>query len=131
MGIFIIGLDGSDPHQVTNVDPKLPEAYSDSGSAFSPNGKKLVFDREHRKKAPKLVNLGEEEPYYHAVFVQSLHSSGSPQAARQITPWKANCQDHPEYSPDGKLVLFRCLPEGEEGPSNLYWVRPDATGLHP
>src|SRR5215216_3853228 len=24
MGIFIVGLDGSDPHQVTNVDPKLP-----------------------------------------------------------------------------------------------------------
>jgi hypothetical protein len=129
-GIWIIGLDGSDPHQVTNVDPKLPEAYSDFGPAFSPNGKMLVFDREQRKKAPKLVKLGDEEPYYHAVFVQSLHSSGSPQAARQITPWKLNCQDRPEYSPDGKLVLFRCLPKGEQGPSNLYWVHPDGTGLH-
>jgi tricorn protease-like protein len=129
-GIFIGGLDGSDPHQVTNVDPKLPEAFADLGSAFSPDGKMLVFDREQRKKAPKLVNLGEEEPYYHAVFVQSLDSSGKPEDARQITPWKANCQDHPEYSPDGKLVLFRCLPKGEEGPSNLYWVHPDGTGLH-
>jgi hypothetical protein len=27
-------------------------------------------------------------------------------------------------------VLFRCLPKGEEGPSNLYWVHPDGTGLH-
>jgi hypothetical protein len=30
-------------------------------------------------------------------------------------------------------VLFRCLPEGDlgtEGPSNLYWVHPDGTGLH-
>ena len=27
-------------------------------------------------------------------------------------------------------MLFRCLPEGEEGPSNLYWVHPDGTGLH-
>ena len=41
-----------------------------------------------------------------------------------------NCQDLPEFSPDGKLVLFRCLPKGEEGPSNLYWVHPDSTGLH-
>jgi hypothetical protein len=129
-GIWIIGLDGSDPHQVTNVDPKLPEAYSDFGPAFSPDGKSLVFDRERRKKAPKLVKLGDEEPYYHAVFVQSLDSSGSPQAARQITPWKLNCQDRPEYSPDGELVLFRCLPKGEQGPSNLYWVHPDGTGLH-
>jgi Tol biopolymer transport system component len=129
-GIWIIGLDGSDPHQVTNVDPKLPEAYSDFGPAFSPNGKTLVIDRVQTKKAPKLVKLGEEEPYYHAVFVQSLHSSGSPEDAHRITPWKANCQDHPEFSPDGKLVLFRCLPKGEQGPSNLYWVHPDGTGLH-
>jgi hypothetical protein len=23
-----------------------------------------------------------------------------------------------------------CLPKGEEGPANLYWVHPDGTGLH-
>jgi Tol biopolymer transport system component len=129
-GIWIIGLDGSNPHQVTNVDPKLPEAYSDFGPAFSPNGKMLVFDREQRKKAPKLVKLGDEEPYYHAVFVQSLDSSGSTEDAHRITPWKLNCQNQPEFSPDGKLVLFRCLPKGEEGPANLYWVHPDGTSLH-
>ena len=85
-GIFIVGLDGSDPHQVTNVDPKLPEAYSDWGSAFSPDGKMLVFER---------VRTADES---HAVFVQPIDS---PQDARQITPWKMNCQDHPEFSPDG------------------------------
>ena len=117
-GIWIVGLDGSDPRQVTNVDPKLPEAFSDWGSAFSPDGKMLVFDRSR---------VADE---HHAVFVQSLDASGAPGDARQITPWKSNCQDHPEFSPDGKLVLFRCLPEGEEGPANLYWVHPDGTGLH-
>jgi Tol biopolymer transport system component len=126
-GIWIVGLDGSNPHQVTNVDPKLPEAYADFGSAFSPNGKMLVFDRERRQREPQ---LGGEENFYHAVFVQPLDSSGSPEDARQITPWKSNCQDHPEFSPDGKLVLFRCLPKGEGGTANLYWVHPDGTGLH-
>src|SRR5829696_7699939 len=142
-GIWIVRSDGSNPHQVTNVEPermerleaedapKLPQTFSDYGSAFSPNGKMLVFDGVWRgQEAPKLVQLGEEEPYYHAVFVQSLDSSGKPEDARQITPWKMNCQDHPEYSPDAKLVLFRCAPEGEDGPSNLYWVHPDGTGLH-
>jgi len=114
-GIWIIGLDGSNPHQVTNVDPKLPEAFSDWGSAFSPDGKMLVFER---------VRVADER---HAVFVQPI---GSPEDARRITPWKMNCQDRPEFSPDGKLVLFRCQPKGEEGPSNLYWVHPDGTGLH-
>jgi hypothetical protein len=67
---------------------------------------------------------------HHAVFVQPIDSSGKPEDAHRLTPWKMECQDHPEYSPDGKLVLFRCLPEGEDGPSNLYWVHPDGTGLH-
>ena len=117
-GIWIVGLDGSDPHQVTNVDPKLPAAFVDWGSAFSPNAEMLVFDR---------LRVADER---HAVFVQPIDSSGSPQDARQITPWELNCQDFPEFSPDGELVLFRCLPKGEEGPSNLYWVHPDGTGLH-
>jgi TolB protein len=131
-GIFIVGLDGSDPHQVTNVDPKLPNAeFYDFGPAFSPDGKMLVFDRErHGQKAPKLVKLGDEEPYYHAVFVQSLHSSGYTEDAHRITPWKMNCQNQPEFSPDAKLVLVRCLRKGEEGPANLYLVHPDGTGLH-
>ena len=61
------------------------------------------------------------------MFVQPI---GSPEDAHRITPWKMNCQDRPTFSPDGKLVLFRCLPKGEEGPSNLYWAHPDGTGLH-
>ena len=115
-GIWIVGIDGSDPHQVTKVDPKPPDETEEWGSAFSPNGKMLVFDRSR---------VADER---HAVFVQPL---GSPEDAHRITPWKLNCQDHPEYSPDGKLVLFRCLPKGEDGPANLYWVHPDGTGLHP
>ena len=116
--IFIVGLDGSNPHQVTNIDPKLPAncCVSDSEPAFSPDGKMVVFAR-----------LREGPDEHQAIFIQPI---GSPQDAHQITPWDMNCQDHPEFSPDGKLVLFRCLPEGEEGPSNLYWVHPDGTGLH-
>jgi Tol biopolymer transport system component len=117
-GIWIIGTDGSDPHQVTNVDPKLPAGFADWSSAFSPDGEMLVFDR--LRKADDR----------HAIFVQPIDSPGSPQDAHRITPWNLNCQDHPEFSPDGELLLFRCLPKGEEGPSNLYWVHPDSTGLH-
>jgi Tol biopolymer transport system component len=115
-GIFIVRLDGSNPHQVTNVDPELPAAFADVGPQFSPDGKMLVFER---------VRVADDR---HAVFVQRIDSSGSPQDARQITPWKLNCQDHPDWSPDDKLVLFRCLPD--DGSVNVYWVHPDGTGLH-
>src|SRR5215204_1119703 len=118
--IFIVGLDGKNSHQVTTT-PKRSKgqpATDTFSPAFSPNGKMLTFVRaNYQKKNDRL-----------AVFVQPL---GSPEDARRITPWKLNCQDLPEYSPDGKLVLFRCQPKGEEGPSNLYWVHPDGTNLHP
>ena len=118
--IFIVGLDGSDPHQVTTT-PKhykgpLP-TFDTTDPAFSPNGKMLTFIRTNFQK--------ENDPS--AVFVQPL---GSPEDAHRITPWKLNCQNNPDFSSDGKLILFRCLPKGEEGPSNLYWVHPDGTGLH-
>jgi TolB protein len=117
--IFIVGLDGSDPHQVTTT-PKRHKGQlgtETSDPAFSPNGKMLTFVRTLPQK--------ENDP--NAVFVQPI---GSPEDDHRITPWKLNCQDHPEFSSDAKLVLFSCLPKGEEGPSNLYWIHPDGTGLH-
>ena len=117
-GIWIVGLDGSGLRQVTNrVDPKLPAAFSDSWPQFSPDGKMLVFDR---------ARLEDDR---HAVFVQPIDSSGSPEDAHQLTPWKMNCGITPDWSPDGKLILFRCGP-WMEAPSNLWWVHPDGTGLH-
>jgi TolB protein len=118
--IFTVGLDGSDPHQVTST-PKRHKgqlATETTDPAFSPNGKMLTFVRYDPR---------EKKNDRFAVFVQPI---GSPEDAQRITPWKLNCQDKPEFSSDGKLLLFRCLPEGEEGPSNLYWVHPDGTGLH-
>src|SRR5215203_1266948 len=67
-GIWIVGLDGSNPHQVTNVEKRGEFEFEDFGSAFSPDGKMLVFDRERRQRIPK---LGGEENFYHAAFLQS------------------------------------------------------------
>ena len=117
--IFIVGLDGSDPRQVTSTPERhegQPPTFETTDPTFSPNGKTLAFLRTHFRP--------EENT---AVFVQPI---GSPEDAQRITPWKMNCQDRPTFSPDGKRLLFRCMPQGEEGPSNLYWIRPDGTGLH-
>jgi TolB protein len=109
-GIWIVGLDGSNPHRVTYEYKWETLEFEDSGPAFSPDGKRVVFVR---------VRLDDSS----AVFVKSLESSGSPES--QITPWEMGCGGYggPEFSPKGDLVLFSCTPEG--GTSNLYWVDPD------
>ncbi len=117
--IFIVGLDGKNSQQITSTPERQKGqlATETSDPVISPNGKMLSFIRTNFQK----------ENDRSAVFVQPL---GSPEDAQRITPWKLNCQNNPDFSTDGKLVLFRCLPKGEEGPSNLYWVHPDGTGLH-
>jgi Tol biopolymer transport system component len=117
--IFIVGLDGKNSHQVTTTPErhKGQMATDTSDPVISPNGKMLSFIRTNFQK----------ENDRSAVFVQPL---GSPEDAHRITSWKLNSQDRARFSPDGKLILFRSEPEGEEGPSNLYWVHPDGTGLH-
>jgi Tol biopolymer transport system component len=115
-GIWVAWLDGSDSHHVTYVEKRGALEFEDSTPAFSPGGTMLVFER---------TRLEDDQT---AVFVQSLDSSnaGSPEDARQITPWKMGCGDGPEFSPKGDWVLFGC--EGESG-SHLYWAHPNGTGL--
>ena len=116
--IFIVDQDGSNLRQVssTPVRRKGLLASETSDPTFSPDGNLLAFIR---------TRYSPEENS--AVFVQPI---GSPHEAHRITPWKMNCQDRPTFSPDGTLMLFRCMPRGEEGPSNLYLARPDGTAQH-
>jgi Tol biopolymer transport system component len=129
-GIFMVGLDGSNPHQVTNIQKWGALEFVDFGPAFSPDGKRLVFDRTRLadNASPTECRGCLKGPT--AVFVQSLESSASPEDAHRITPWKLNCHDGPEFSPNGHWVLFSCDAEGENTSTNLYMVHPDGTGLH-
>jgi Tol biopolymer transport system component len=48
-------------------------------------------------------------------------------AARRVTPWRLDAGDHPDWSPDGRRILFR-FAAGDLG-GNLYTVRPDGTAV--
>jgi hypothetical protein len=121
--ISIVGLDGSNPHQVTNIDPKLPLEFADYAMTFSPDGKRLVVDRA-RLVFDDHGYLADER---HAMVVQPIDS---PEDAHQITSWKMNCLDHPEFSPMASWCTSAACPRAARVPSNLYWVHPNGTGLH-
>jgi TolB protein len=83
---------------------------------FSPDGSRLVYVRLN---SPRSKPAGK-----HALFVARADGSGR----RRITPWSLDAGDHPDWSPDGELIVFRSPSSGFEG-SQVYLVRPDGTGL--
>ena len=85
---------------------------------FSPDGKRLVFEHQNIKAKPKNG---------HATYVANLDGTGM----RRVTPWSLRAGDHPDWSPDGTLILVRSLSNGPDfsHQGNLYIVRPDGSGL--
>jgi len=85
---------------------------------FSPDGSRFVYVREN---SPLTKPVGA-----HALFV--ARADGSRQ--RQITPWSLDAGDNPDWSPDGKLILFRSN-AGGAAQSQIYVVRPNGSDVRP
>jgi Tol biopolymer transport system component len=85
---------------------------------FSPDGSRFVYVRANSPLAKPAGGL--------ALFVARSDGSGR----RQITPWSLDAGDNPDWSPDGRLILFRS-DEHVARQSQIYVVRPDGSGLRP
>ena len=82
---------------------------------FSPNGAHLVYERENSSRGRPAGK--------HALFVVDVASGEQ----RQITPWPLSAGDNPDWSPDGKWILFRSH-DDDSGVSNVFVVHPDGSG---
>jgi Tol biopolymer transport system component len=85
---------------------------------FAPDGSRFVYVRVN---SPLAKPAGGK-----ALFVARADGSGQ----RQITPWSLDAGDNPDWSPNGKLILFRSH-EGGAKQSQIYVARPDGSGLRP
>jgi Tol biopolymer transport system component len=110
--ISVIDADGSNRRQLTQL--KRPTSSEDFQPVWSPDGKRIAFQRENSTASPRDRR---------AIFVVDAAGGG----LRQVTPWKLDAGDHPDWSPDGRRILFRS-PEHEVFGSNLFSIRPDGTG---
>ena len=106
--VWIANANGKGAHQITQL---TPGSSWDSGPQWSPDGKKLVFVR---------VDLQLQKD---AVFTANADGSD----VSQLTPWELNGGDSPDWSPNGKWILFHAQPS--DGTSNVYKVHSDGSGL--
>jgi Tol biopolymer transport system component len=115
--IFVMNANGTGVRRVTQVTAGRPFAMDVLRPAWSPDGRQLVFEVENLASA--------EPPNRRALFV--VHADGS--GLRQLTPWPLNAGDDPDWSPDGKVILFRTVSVANRHHGNLHTIRPDGTGL--
>lgn len=80
---------------------------------FSPNDAKIAF-----------VRTPEPGERTHAIFVADTDGTGM----HQVTPWRLAGGDNPDWSPDGKWILFRSNVDANKQ-SQIYRIHPDGTGL--
>ena len=116
-GIFVMRADGSHVRQLTQR--AKPRLGADSEPQWSSDGRRLVFQRRPVRGAQPAGGI--------ALFVLDLDRGRE----RRITPWELRAGDTPDWSPDGRRILFRSNLDGtlKGVSSNLYTVRPNGTGL--
>jgi TolB protein len=113
--IYIMDTDGSNVRRITQRD--LPATGEDSEPQFSPDGTKLVFQRTNVR--------GTQPDDGIALWTIDLKTGRE----HRITTWRLRAGDTPDWSPDGKTILFHSNQNGPPDISgNLYTVR--ASGYH-
>jgi TolB protein len=116
VGIYVMWADGSHVRQITQrVTTALGE---DSDPQWSPNGRKIVFQRFNVRTATPVDGV--------ALWTVTLKTGKE----RRVTPWELRAGDTPDWSPDGRRILFHSNVGGPSNVSaNLYTIRPNGRGL--
>jgi len=112
--IAVMNADGSGVRQLTQL--RRPTSSEDIDPFWSPDGKRIGFVRLNSTAKPRNRQ---------AIFVMNTDGTG----VRRVTPWRLDAGDHPDWSPDGKWIIFRSPTPGGFAGTDLYRVHPDGTGL--
>ncbi|MGZ3623050.1 MAG: hypothetical protein ACXWPG_08095, partial [Ktedonobacteraceae bacterium] len=117
IALWIMHADGSHAVQITHPQP--PTSIGDNRPAWSPDGKQIIFARNHL--------LGQSYDYDdQTLFLINLDGSG----LKQLTAWGHLEAGDARWSPDGKRILFQSYGSFPLGPiPQLYTIFPDGTHL--
>jgi TolB protein len=111
-GLYVLGIDGAHPRLVADFGYRADVG----GATWSPDGKALVFS---------VHNNGPGKPAEGtALFVVSARGRG----LRRLTPWETDQQvSGPAFSPDGRKILFRLKPAGQDFGGDYWTVNSDGS----
>ena len=112
--IVIRDLSGRHTHVVLRG---RPFAGDNINMVVSPDGTRIAFQRHNSPLAEPAGGI--------AVFVMRINGTH----LRRITPWSLRAGDHPDWSPDGRWILFRSNEDGGFLNSQLYVIHPDGSGM--
>jgi Tol biopolymer transport system component/predicted small lipoprotein YifL len=113
--LWIMQADGSHPVQLTH--PPLPTSFADDGPSWSPDGTRLVFERNH------VTGQTYDDQ---ALFVINRDGTG----LKQLTAWGELKAGNAHWSPDGQRIVFQSFGSFQEGSTpQLYTIFPDGTHL--
>ena len=116
--IFVINANGGGLRQVTHITTSNPFSADVGGSMWSPNGKQIVFAVHNSPLADPAGGR--------ALFIINANGSG----LHQLTPWDLDAGGlRPDWSPNGRLILFRVIVGDKQHHGDIYTIHPDGTGL--
>jgi TolB protein len=112
-GLWIMQADGSHPMQFTH--PPLPTSIADNFPTWSPDGKRILFVRNHQ------TNESYDDQ---ALFVINRDGTG----LKQVTEWGKLKAGLAHWSPDGQRIVFQSFGSFPDGTTpQLYTISPDGT----
>jgi Tol biopolymer transport system component len=110
--IVVVGADGGAGRTVARSRPFAADLLY---PVWSPDGERIAY-----QYSPSVA----DGPPRAALRVVSADGGRS----RQITPYTLGAGDHPDWSPDGRWIVFRSHAEPEGPRSDLEVIHPDGSG---
>jgi TolB protein len=115
--IWTVRRDGTHERQVTRCEPQT--CFGNLGPAWHPDGRHIIFERDQRNAT------GANRPGLFLIRADgtNMHRLTSARTFRDIS------HSDPQYSPDGRWIVFtRVIHESDE-PNRLLIARSDGTGI--
>ena len=116
--LFMMRADGSRERQLTQLDaPPTGATGEDLEPQFSPDGTKVLFQRANVRTGKPVDGI--------ALWILDLRTGRE----HRVTPYRLQAGDTPDWSPDGRRILFHDNLNRPDESANLYTIRPNGTAL--